>query len=136
MSSGTTAIKELEAAVVVEETVEEEEVASEEVSKIPEATTSTAEEAETSIKEVATMLMLVVEEASITRWEIPQEDSNLKTTSHKIPEVVVAAVPITKLLCADILNFVSNILKLILFLDGNCRYENKCSYAHGEAELR
>lgn len=114
------------------ETVVEAEVASEEVSKIIEALTrTTEEEAETSIKEVAIISTLVVEVA-LTRWEIPKEDSNLKIANLRVQAVVQT----TKLSCADILSFVSKHLNSHSFLDGNCRYENKCSYAHGEAELR
>ena len=107
------------------------EVASEEASKTLEATTRTTGEAETSIKEVAIISMVAVEVAS-TRWEITRVDSRIKTASHRTQEMGQT----TKLSCADILSFVSTTINTQSFLDGNCRYENKCSYAHGEAELR
>jgi hypothetical protein len=126
--SGIIVIKGLEDVEVIAAGAE---VASEEVSKTIEATTKTTGVAETSIKEVAIISMVAVEVAS-TRWEITRVDSRIKTASHKTQEMDQT----TKLSCADILSFVSTTINTQSFLDGNCRYENKCSYAHGEAELR
>ena len=128
MYSGIIVIKGLEDVEVIAAGAE---VASEEVSKTTEATTRTTGEAETSIKEVAIISMVAVEVAS-TRWEITRVDSRIKTASHKTKEMDQT----TKLSCADILSFVSTTINTQSFLDGNCRYENKCSYAHGDAELR
>ena len=97
--SGIIAIKGLEDVGAIAAGAEE---ASGEVSKIPEAATRTTGEAETSIKEVEIISMVVVEEAS-TRWEITQGDSRIKTASHRTQEMG----PTTKLSCADILSFVS-----------------------------
>ena len=72
-------------------------------------------------------------EATLTRWEITHKEDSNHRTSHHLPE---EAHQITKLSCVDISNFVSKLYLINLFLDGNCKYENKCSYAHGEAELR
>lgn len=96
--SGTIVIKGLEdvGAVIAVEA----EVASEEVSKIPEATIRTIGVAETSIKEVAIISTKVVEVAS-TRWEIARVDSRTKTASHRAQDKDQT----TKLSCADILSF-------------------------------
>lgn len=72
-------------------------------------------------------------EATLTRWEIAHKEDSNHRTSHHLPEEVLQ---ITKLSCVDTSNFVSKLYFINLPPDGNCKYENKCSYAHGEAELR
>ena len=91
------------------------------------------------IQEVVVNLIIREEEAThkhpeitITRWEIVHKDSNNRVSHHLQEE----ALQITKLSCVDTSNFVSKLYFINLFSDGNCKYENKCSYAHGEVELR
>jgi len=58
-----------------------------------------------------------------------------------IAKIKAAVVQITRLLNADILINVSKKFKFLKiihcsFLDGSCKYGDKCSYAHGDQDLR